>query len=277
MENKEVWKDYKYKTKTLEELDREYEQSVKREKKRKIFKIIIWIAIFIFLFPDAFLYWIRFASPHSPKYITNEIIDISREPVQIEINDKNKKFIEYQTLENKGTYVLEKMARYSISGKVVAKNYFFWGNYIPLGQRVFQSVALFDIGLVWGKMADDDVLKYYNFISAKDMMARALYPRLKHGVKNPPLSWNYASSKFSHTHIIPASSSIMYALIYAKNKQPIRMEGYLVDVYDKTQKIAMTSLSREDSNVTSRGYRQGGGACEIMYVKRLYVGNKVYE
>lgn len=262
-----------YKNKSFAELDKQYEMSVKKDKIVKIFKIIFWTSIILILFPNAFLYWFKFATPHAPKYTTEEIIDVSKDPIQVDIKDKNKKYIEYYTLENKKPYVLEKMARYSLSGRIVAKNYFFWGNYIPNGERPFQSISLFDLGLVWGDMAKDEILNQYWFTSAKNVTGRYLYPRLKHNIKYPPVSWDYLNSKFSHTHIIPASDSIMYALIYAKNKKPIRLEGYLVDIYDKTNKIAMTSLSRTDTNDTARG----GGACEIMYVKRVYVGNKVYE
>ena len=262
-----------YKNKSFAELDKQYEMSVKKDKIVKIFKTIFWTAIILILFPNAFLFWFRFATPHAPKYITNKVIDVSKDPVQIDIKDPKKRFVEYNTLENNKPYVLEKMARYSISGRVVAKNYYFWGNYIPNGERAFQSISLFDIGLVWGEMAEDEILDQYWFTSAKDLTRRALFPRLKHKIKYPPISWEHANSKFSHTHVIPASPAIMYALIYAKNKKPIRLEGYLVDIYDKENKIAMTSLSRTDKNDTARG----GGACEIMYVKRVYVGNKVYE
>ncbi|MBO7672060.1 hypothetical protein J6S88_01495 [bacterium] len=262
-----------YKNKTFEELDREVEQAVREDRNRKIVKIVICCLVIFFIFPDAFLYWFRFATPHFPKYKTDEIIEVDKDPVQVDLPDSEDKYIKYYTLEKKGSYKLKKLAEYSISGKVVAKNFFFWGNYLPKGKRAFQSVALFDIGLVWGKMADNDILNNYKFISAKSAVARTLYPRLKYGTQKSPLTWDEAQSKFSHTHVIPATPSVMYALLNTGKNQPVKMEGYLVDVYDDGKVVAQTSLSRIDTNKTARG----GGACEIMYVEKVQLKNKVYE
>lgn len=262
-----------YKNKTFEELDREVEQAVAADRKRKITRIVIFSIILVLIFPDAFLYWFRFASPHFPKYKTEEVIDVTQEPVQINLSDNENQFIKYQTLENRGSYKLKKLAKYSISGKVVAKNFFFWGNYIPHGDRPFQSVALFDIGLVWSDMANKDILSNYKFVSAKSAIARTLYPSLKYGTGNAPLTWNDAQSKFSHTHVIPATASVMYALLNTDKNQPVKMDGYLVDVYDNGKVVAQTSLSRYDTNKSARG----GGACEIMYVESVQIKNKVYE
>ena len=263
-----------FREKTFEELDREVEEAVKQDRNRRMLGWLILLLIWIFMCPDMFLYWFRFATPHFPKYKTEEIIDVAKEPVQIDITQNKGKYFKYKTLENRGSYAMEKMAKYSISGKVVAKNYFFWGNYLPNGDRPFQSMALIDVGLVWGDMADKDILSYYKFVSAKDARgARGLYPRLKHGVRYVPFSWSEAQTMFSHTHIIPASHSIMSALIYTHKNQPVKLDGYLVDIYINGEPVAMTSLSRKDTNATARG----GGACEVMYVERVQVGNKVYE
>ena len=56
----------------------------------------------------------------------------------------------------------------------------------------------------------------------------------------------------------------------------IKLKGYLVDVKANGRIIAYTSLSRTDSNKSSRGANKGGGACEIMYVEEVQIGNRIY-
>ena len=274
------WQDFR--GKTFEQLDREVEEAVREDRHRRMRGWLILLVILIFLCPDAFLFWFRFGLPHFSKYRTEEVIDITKEPVQTDITGNRGKYFKYKTLENRGSYSLEKMAEYSISGKLVAKNYFFWGNYIPNGDRPFQSMALIDVGLVWRDMANKDLMKCVSYVSAKNVIARTLYPMIKrnnkcyavfNNYKNQLGDYNQLWNKFSHTHVIPANASIMHALMYAPKNKPVKLDGYLVDVYDKGHAVAITSLSRNDTNATARG----GGACEIMYVERVQVGNKVWE
>ena len=271
-----------FRSKTFEELDREVEEAVKQERKRRILGWLILLLIWIIMCPDMFLYWFRFATPHFPKYKTEEVIDINKEPVQVDITQNKGKYFKYKTLENRGSYAIEKMAKYSISGKIVAKDYFFWGNYLPNGDRPFQSMALIDIGMVWQDMANEDIMKCVKYVSAKTAVARTLYPMIKRNnkcyarfneYKDQLGDYSKLWNKMSHTHVIPANSSIMHALMFAPKNKPVKMEGYLVDIYINGDAYVMTSLSRDDVNSTARG----GGACETMYVERVQVGNKVYE
>ena len=202
-----------FREKTFEQLDREVEQAVREDRHRRMRSWLILLMIWIFLCPDAFLFWLRFGLPHSPKYRTEEVIDITKEPVQIDITEHRGKYFKYKTLENRGSYAMEKMAKYSISGKLVAKNYFFWGNYIPNGDRPFQSISLIDIGMVWEEMANKDIMDCMRYVSAKDLTQRALHPRFLHNRKCYSLASEYAEkvggfpelySKYSHTHVIPA-------------------------------------------------------------------------
>lgn len=271
------WKDFR--EKTFEELDSEVEQAAKEEQIATIKKILIVIVILFVLCPDAFLYWFRFATPHFASYKTEEKIDILKNPVQIDIPDAESQVIKYQALENHKTYDLIPRAKYSISGMVLSLNYYFWGNYLPRGRRPFQDVSLIDVGLAWRDFADKDVLKYYRTVSAKNVIGRALWLRGKPKRGFLPYSLKEVKDQFSHTHVIPKNARIMHALLYAKKYQKIKMEGYLVDVdlYGNRKYFAITSLSRTDTNQTSRGYGRGGGACEVMYVERVQIGNKVYE
>ena len=279
---------YDFREKTFEELDREVEDAVREEKKHRILGWITLLVIWFIISPDMFLYWFRFATPHFPKYRTEEIIDINKEPVQIDITENKGKYFKYDTLENRGSYAMEKMAKYSISGLLVDKNFFFWGNYLPNGDRPFQSISLIDIGIVWKDMANKDFMKCFSYVSAKDLTMRALHTIPKRSRSCRVLLGNYYKefgdynqlwNKFSHTHVIPANASIMHALMFAPKNKPIKMDGYLVDIYLNGKPYALTSLSRDDVGKYTRGPKENGasGACEIMYVERVQVGKKVYE
>lgn len=258
-----VWKDFR--EKSYEELEQEVDAAYGEEVRKRNIKIAIVSVILIFLFHDVLGFWFRFALPPASKK-TDVVVDVAADPVQNNFDDNL--IFEYITLEDKEKVNLKKQAEFSITGRVVAKNYLFWGNYLSGGKRTFQSTALFDLGLVWGDLADMKNLKHYVFYSSKNYTGRWLFPTLKLGVKRPPLPWPYTKTHLAHLHIVPANSSIMSALIYSRKYQAVKLDGYLVDVQNKNGVWNKTSLIRSDS---------GGGACEIMYVNRLQVGKRVYE
>ena len=268
-----------FKEKTIYEMERELKENARSQKKYIIRAIVVFLLIWFILSPQTYLYWFRFGTPHFPKYTTDEIIDVSKDPVQINITENKGKYFRYKMLENRKVCAIEKMAKYSISGKLVAKNYFFWSNYLPLIRDIpFHSIALIDVGLVWREMANDDVGDCMKYISLNVFDARRqLIPIFKRSRKCYAVYSKYggrlSENKFSHTHVIPANASIMHAIMFAPKNKPIKMDGYLVDVYLDGEVQAKTSLSRNDTNKSARG----GGACEVMYVERVQVGKKVYE
>ena len=140
----------------------------------------------------------------------------------------------------------------------------------------FDKIALIDYGIVWGDLVKDEYFfklssnsrKYLN--NARGLMvffSEKYRPQYGH-------MQNYVNDHFSHTHIIPANNRIMRVLNYARIGQNIKIDGYLVDIFDgNKRRIVMTSISNTDTNESSRG----GGACEVMYVVRVQVGNKIFE
>ena len=66
----------------------------------------------------------------------------------------------------------------------------------------------------------------------------------------------------------------MGGLLQIKKNDIVKIDGYLVDIYtDKSELVARTSMSRTDTNPTSRG----SGACEDMYVTQIQIGDKIYK
>ena len=207
---------------------------------------------------------------------TNQEISSYNEPVQTLISET--KYIKFNG--EKDIYALKAEAEYSISGLVVAKNSNFW--FRDIMRSEFDDVALLDLGIVWGDLAKDKKLLYDNikFKSVKTLgQARQLQPRCKkHWCKDFPWDWDYFNTHDSHNHLIPANSNVMGALLKIRKNDTVKLDGYLVDIYTgKSELVAMTSLSRTDNNATSRGIGKGGGACEIMYVTQVQIGNKIYK
>lgn len=212
------------------------------------------------------LFRVKYSFPHVSE-VTEQVIDTTKEPIQIKANDA--KYIKYRG--EKHNYVLKPQADYSISGLVTATNSNFW--FRDIMRSDFDDVALLDLGIVWGDLAKDKRVLYNNisFKSQKTLgQARVLYYSWK---GSAPWGGEYIKSHVSHTHMLPANPNVMGGLLHIKKNDIVKIDGYLVDIYtEKSETVALTSLSRFDTNASSRGY----GACEDMYVKQVQIGNKIY-
>lgn len=178
---------------------------------------------------------------------TAEQINVLLEPlqtnpdkIQIPINKKNL------------NYLIVPIANYEISAKIVAKNTLFDGPEKDLGP--------IDLGLIWGKLTEENYHKYMSFHSSQ----RWLDWRYK---KNTPYAPDYIQSHISHNHIIPASKDIFNAIDRTPKDKNIKLKGYLVSVYMNGQNIWSSSLSRTDT---------GNHSCEVFYVKSVQINNKIY-
>lgn len=211
-------------------------------------------------------------------YKTEQIIDSKKEPIQIEPSSSQPFNF---TANNKERYTVIPMADYDISGMVVAKNTNVWLR--GLMNSSFDNIALIDFGLLSGEVADEETLKHVRFQSKKILnSARELRPMPKQGnswndviryFQSKNISLEYFAHHMSHIHVIPANDNVMSALIKLKKKDIVRFEGYLVDMEYENGSRSKTSLSRSDTDSTSRG----NGACETMYVKSVQLKNKIYK
>nr|MCR5262219.1 hypothetical protein [Candidatus Gastranaerophilales bacterium] len=177
--------------------------------------------------------------------------------------------------------ILLKQAKYSLSGIVVAKNRNFWLR--GFMQNVFDEVVPIDFGIAWGELADIPTLKKFKIKSSKTL-GEARMLRYQWRLKDVPQNPDYVFSHISHNHIIPATDNVASALLKVKKWDTIKLDGYLVDIVQPNGYTSMTSLSRSDTNPTSRGaeanrQREGGygGACEIFYVTGIQIRNKYYK
>ncbi len=245
------------------------------EHEDKIEKIIIIVfIILVYIFKGWIGYWLKFGIAIPSEY-TMTPIDVQNDPIQTNYTkeETEEKTFTYISLLNKHNITIKPQAHYVLSGSVAAKNYgFFFIN------DFFDSAALYDLGATWGKLADKKFYnKYLNCYSDKvyGTGSRVLYTEYK--IYPAPLPHEYIQSHFSHSHIVPANRNIMAAMLKLKNWDKVKIEGELVDMEYKNSKgyteQYQTSLTRTDTNQTSRGY----GASETIYVTSVQIGRKIYK
>jgi hypothetical protein len=214
------------------------------------------------------LFRIKYSFPKVSS-VVEQTIDVSNDPIQIDLN--NAKYMKYHG--EKGLYAIQPQAEYSISGLVTAKNNNFWLRDIM--RNNFDDVALLDLGIAWGDLATDkkELHKHIKFKSSKTLgQARRLTYRWDGN--STPWDASYINSHISHTHMIPANPNVMGGLLQIKIDDIVKIDGYLVDIYTtKSELVAHTSMSRTDTDATSRG----SGSCEDLYVTQVQIGNKVYK
>lgn len=231
--------------------------------------LILLILIIINSILGDILFRIKYSFPKIANTSQN-IINTQNDPVQNNLADSNY----IKAYGEKNIFALKPQAEYSIAGLVVTKNTNFW--FRDIMRSTFDDICLMDIGIVWGELAKDKQKLYKNwkFKSLKTLgESRRLEWRSKVTTDAMPWDLSYVSSHISHTHLIPATPNIMGALLRIKKNDIVKIDGYLVDIYtDKNELVAKTSLSRTDTDPTSRGY----GACEDMYVKQVQINNKIY-
>ena len=179
-------------------------------------------------------------------------IDTSQDPLQIAVPSQEPRLIDVKKVELKITPV----AVYKIAALVVgAESYSYGWN---------AEICPVDLGLAWGKLADPEFQRYVSY--SQDNRWVSFNTK-----KDSPFDVAYVTSHASNHHIIPATQNIGYAVKTIKKKKKVVLEGLLVNItgtYDGKTVWWNTSLSRTDT---------GDGACEILYVTKARIGNRVYE
>jgi hypothetical protein len=184
--------------------------------------------------------------------IESDEISTAEEPVQISIVSEDPIVIELK----KGEFKLTPVAEYKIAALVVGKETYSYG--------WNAKISPIDLALAWGKLADPESRKYVSY----SVDNRWVSFRMKEGC---PFNLAYVTSHVSNNHIIPSTRNLWYAVKTIKEKQKVILEGFLVRMsgtYDGKTVWWNTSLSRTDS---------GDGSCELIYVTKARIGNRIYE
>ncbi len=147
-----------------------------------------------------------------------------------------------------GQYTLSPVATYEISAKVVSIKKYNDG----------MAVSPIDLCSVWGQMADETSISY----SQSERFCSYFYSSV------PSFGEYYMVTHFANNHIIPASGNVSNAVNSISVNDKVILKGFLVDVKNEKGNFWKTSQTRYDS---------GYGGCEIIYVTKVRIGNKIYE
>ncbi len=216
-------------------------------KQRSLF---IWTLLFLILMSVLVFRYIS-ATPVSSGREEVEPLDYYQ-PLQEKIN--MKPFI----MEAKGVeFTIYPVARYTVHGMLLSKKNYYWGT--------MASLCPVDLALAWGGMMEEEANQHLRYWQGN----RWYYYNYS---KDFPYNLSYISSQTSNNHIIPANENILNTLNRFSKGDRFTLYGYLVNVTlegsDGNVIEWKTSLSRTDT---------GGGACEIIYVKKINVDGLVYE
>lgn len=256
----------------MEEELKSIEENYHREESRRNSRILWWaIGIFVFfvvIFCGVLGYLIvanqsgqlRISSSQnqsansSAGTETSEIkpIDTSQDPIQQNLMEADMITLQGE----KGEIFLSPMATYSVSAKIMSAK-----NYSDDWQAEFEPT---DLALAWGDLVKS---KYQEGITYTQS-GRWYYYNYDSTFKS---DGTYVTEHSSNHHIIPANDTIKKAVQKIKEGQKVKIDGYLVSVryvMAKGEYTQVSSLSRSDT---------GDGACEIVYVKKLQVGDRLYQ
>lgn len=177
-------------------------------------------------------------------------IEIANDPVQISLKDVTLPPLQLGS----SRFFFDVKASYIIKGMLVSKRKY---------SRGFMSkLSPYDYAIIWGKTID--MLPHLKFIQT--------YRYCLYNYKlSAPIDPKYVQSHMSNNHMIPSNKNIRKALKYAGKGDLIEIEGYLVYVTGTTKNKGAgnwnSSLKREDD---------GNGACEIIYITKLRINDRIY-
>jgi hypothetical protein len=116
-----------------------------------------------------------------------------------------------------------------------------------------------DLVMTWGKLPDEP----YRGRISYSQMGRFYFWR----TSATDLDLHYIGTHSANMHLIPATKNLKRAFWKVGGGDRVRIEGLLVDVGMDNGFHWKTSTTREDD---------GPGACELIWVESLQIGNRVY-
>lgn len=182
----------------------------------------------------------------------SEPVNIMLDPVQENVGQP----LEWRWKIAGGDFKITAVSQYQVSALVMSSAHYSSG---------WQSaLAPVDLALVWGQLTDPALQKYIAYSQSN----RWYYYHFDAGC---PVSGSYIASHSSNHHLIPATANIRDAIREIKRLDTIRLDGYLVNlrgIYLNREYWWNTSTSRLDT---------GDGACELMLVEKVRIGEKIYQ
>ena len=158
------------------------------------------------------------------------------EPVQRTLDPKPK-------FEFKG-YRMTSLASFEVEARVLsAKRY---------SHDASARLSPIDLALGWGPMSDSTVLEDI------DISQSGRFYRWE--TRRPKIDVELIGRHSANMHLIPADDSVLAALDGVRPGHIVRFEGDLIQAEGENRWRWKSSLTRRDA---------GGGACEVVFVRRL--------
>ncbi len=184
-----------------------------------------------------------------PRRVDRRPIDVASDPVQDAVAGAKPIFWKHQS----DHVTIYPLASYRIAARVVGTSRYRFG---------WQgSLVPWDVALVWGRVADPDVLALVHFLQS-DRWVHYMYSATL------PVDADYLVTHISNNHWIPATENVRRAIAHLSTGDRVDAQGYLVHAEHDGGGDWTSSLVRNDT---------GDGSCELMYVRSLRVGASVYE
>lgn len=197
--------------------------------------------------------WLGYSSLNAPvghAVAAGDEIRTDLEPVQKQVTGVALPVREF----GKKRVFLTALAEYQLSGVLASKHAYRLG--------VMDRLSPWDYAVAWGGVPQ--LFPWIKFSQS----GRFCHYRYK---PDAPVDATYLQNHMSNNHLIPANSNIRRALRLGKTGMKVCLEGYLVQVRANQKGRVVyswdTSLVRTDT---------GFGACELIYVTQLRLGDTVY-
>ena len=145
--------------------------------------------------------------------------------------------------------------RYDITGEVLTASTYRWA--------FVNDYFAVDVGLAWGNHVHEIKQKIDYRQAARWLMWSA-----KQDLDEASLS--EIKTHIGNIHLMPKEGhkDLNKAIHWIRAGDIVRIRGFLIDIYGSSGDLLMaSSTSRDDT---------GGGACEIVLVEELQIGNKIY-
>lgn len=214
----------------------------------------IFLRKIVFCFILFFLFFLSFScSKAVPTDYDSSEIDPSEEPLQENVD--NEPAI---TFEKKGwTFTITPRAKYRISGKVLSVKSYHYG--------LNALISPVDIALTFGELYRSGLYEKIEWSQSQR------WYWWKYGSSFPKKDDNFIARWSSNNHIIPATDNVKKAVKSISGGDLVTLEGYLIYIDGKKEDQSFwwhSSLSRSD---------RGDGSCEVIYLKRIKIGENIYE
>jgi len=204
---------------------------------RKLFWVLGGLAVV--------LWWLHGLPQGGP---ARQRIDWSADPVQVDADVHGPTF---ERVTSHGKVTFHPRATFEASGVAASAEHYL------LDPVAFLSPV--DVVLTWGHLPESPYKEKISY----SQMTRYYFWR----TRATDLDLTYISRHSANMHLLPSNANLKKAVAKIGSGDAVRISGLLVDLVTDRGLYWNTSMTRDDT---------GPGACEVIWVQELQIGNRVY-